>query len=221
MENNKIKEVNIQDINERKNENDVSNIPNKNLTLQYYKILFYSTKAELKLYEFFSIVSWVNHLELFLFVVGIVLFIIAKTKSAFAIINITHAIKSLIGYRIIKVVPCSHELIDKMEISVNELENDSFTDIMKRQVKLHFYDKIKTSSGIITIFFILAFINFFIDLVDFINSLSNLSKGKENLEKEIYEQKADRFNAYTRLLLSGSYLSNILIKCVIYPIYYG
>lgn len=168
----------------------------KNRTLQYYKFLFYSIKAEVKLFEFFNIVSWTNSIEIFLFVIGLILFICYDTKSAFAIINLLHVARSIFGILIVQAMPKSYEIMEKLEISSEEMESDNFNDIMRKQMRVHFFDKVKKSTTIITVYFSLTIVNMFIDIIDFFNSLANVNEDDEN----------KRLNAYSRLIISSIFL---------------
>jgi hypothetical protein len=174
----------------------------KNRTLQYYKFLFYSIKGEIKFFEFFNLISWNNHLELFLWVIGMIFFIINKSRSSFAILNTLHAIRGVIGYCIVTNMPKSYEVLDGMDISSQEMENENFGTIMRKQFKKLFFDKVKQYQTLIVIYLILGFINIFIDIIDFIVALINL----EN------EEEPARVLAYSRLIISLLYISKIIYK---------
>lgn len=176
----------------------------KNRTLQYYKFLFYSIKGEIKLYEFFTLVSWTNHIELVLFVIGLIIFFALDKKSPFAIIDILHAARGIIGYCFINSMPTSYQILDKMELTSEEIENETFNDLMRKQMKIQFFDKVKNNSTMIITYFSITIVNVFIDTVDFLIALSNLNN----------ESDVQKLVAYHRLIISALYLSKYPIKII-------
>lgn len=169
----------------------------KNKKMQYYKFLFYSIKAEIKIYEFITMISWTNHIEILVFLAGLLLFFELDEKSGFAIVNVLHLARGICGHIMLCAIPKSHEIMNKIELSSEEMEEESFNNIIRKQFKKHLFDKLKANQTYITVFFGLTIINLFIDVIDFIVALSDIGGTNSGY----------RIRGYSRIIISVVWLS--------------
>lgn len=184
--------------NNLKNENEVNNVEKKSSTLDYYKFLFYALKAEVKMYDFFQLLSWTNFIEIFLFIVGIAFFIpMNGARSAFSIINIIHVIRATLGYCILGNTPRSHQVIDQIVFTEEEIEKENFSDVMKKKLKTLFLNSFYENSTLFISYMFLTFACIIIGCVDFVIALSNLK----------HTDSDRQITAYSRLVISVCLLS--------------
>lgn len=176
-------------------------VEKKSATLDYYKFLFYALKAEVKLYDFFQLLSWTNFIEIFLFVVGIAFFIpMNGARSAFAIINLIHVIRAVIGYCLLSNTPKSHQVLDQIVFTEDEMERENFSDLMRKKLKVLFLDSFENNSTMFISYMFLTFACIIIGCVDFVIALANLKSVDGDRQ----------ITAYSRLVISVCLLSKNL-----------
>lgn len=161
----------------------------KNRTLQFYKFLFYSMKIEIIVNEFVDLVRFANQSEISLWILSLVLYTNSPKEysNAFIWIHFIHVIRGLIGFFIMLKLPRSYQIVEAMKnVSEKELETKLFNDIARSVVKKEVVEKVHGMKGSLIFYFILTFVNFMFDLIDFLYTLTHLDKvGLENNEKVI------------------------------------
>jgi hypothetical protein len=105
------------------------NLKNNREKLSFWTFLVYSTKAEIYICEFHNLLFWVSLLELFLYVIGVALFISSpKNFSEFWAFT-THAIRAILGLIVLRRLPNSSDVIEE----IKEFDNSTIEDV---QIKI-------------------------------------------------------------------------------------
>lgn len=161
----------------------------KNRTLQFYKFLFYSMKTEIKVHEFYDLVRFSNQTEISLWILSLVLYFNSPPNftNVFVWLHIIHIVRGIIGFIILIKLPRSYMVVEAMKnIPEKEMETKLFNDIARGIIKEIVIDPMQKMKGWLIVYFILTFINFVFDVIDFLFILSNIDKhGQENNTKII------------------------------------
>ena len=168
----------------------------ENKTVQYYKFLFYSMKTEIKLYELFTLISWTNLIEILTWAISMILFVKFDVKSPFAIINLTHLLRGIMGHYVLAAMPKSHQMVERLSITEEDMENKDFKDLMKKEFQLQIMNRITNMNSLIITYFALTFVNFFVDLIDFLISITRLN-----------DEDMFHYQGYSRLMISLVFIS--------------
>ena len=194
----KISDINDKITNYEENQNNSININNynnptikkKNRTLQYYKFLFYSMKTEIKVNDFLKLLRNTNTLELSLWSISVVLFANVpknfpilkegeknkkKYNGTFIWFHLFHIIHAFFGMYIGYKLPRSFQIMDSLQSLTREkLAKTLFNDLIREIL----YDKVvlvvKKHKIFVIIYFIVALINIFIDVIEFFYFLINI-----------------------------------------------
>ena len=165
-------------------------IAKKNRTLQFYKFLFYSLKTEIKVHDFLSLVRTTNASEIALWILSILLY--ANTpkdfpklkegeestsyKNIFIWFHLIHVLRAALGIFIVYKLPRSYQLVENVKtIPDTKLETTLFNDLIREQAVEIITNPIKARKTFIFIYFVLTFLNFIFDVIDFLVILCSLS----------------------------------------------
>jgi len=154
-------------------------VKKKNRTLQFFKILLYSLKMEVKNNEFLALVKTTSVAESILWFISIVLYLDSGSKYFIVWLQIIHLIRGVIGLYILDKVPMSYDLIENMNVDVKSLENKVYNDIVRDVIKEKALPKFKEIKLSLLTYFLLTIINFFIDIISFLYSLAHLGDTKK------------------------------------------
>lgn len=131
----------------------------------FFKFLLNVTKGEIIINDFISNLFWVSILELFLFIIGIVLY--ASSPSEFDLFwtFATHVLRAIIGFWLLNKLPRTHILVEEL----NEIENLGIIEI-ENEI-LHKMRRIMNESSCVKIllvfYFVFTIINIIIDNIVF------------------------------------------------------
>jgi hypothetical protein len=159
--------------------NNIQQPKKKNRTLQFYKFLFYSMKTEVKIHEFYDLIRFSNQSEISLWILSLVLYFNSPKdfENMFVWIHLLHLIRGVIGFIILLKMPRSYTVVESMKnTSENELETKLFNDIARNIAKKEVIEPMQKMRQWLLIYFILTFINFIFDVIDFLYVLSNIDK---------------------------------------------
>jgi hypothetical protein len=176
----------LQNININLNQpNELTNIKNKkNRTLQFYKLLFYSIKMEIKITEFINLICFANKSEISLWIVSIVLY--QKGYSAFVWPHVIHLIRGLMGFFIFFKFPKSGDIIDQMELNKQDIENCIFNDLTRKAINSRIVEPFIIMKPLLIIYMLLTVLNFCIDSLDFFYNLSKFDQKTEMYNGKVY-----------------------------------
>jgi len=156
----------------------------KNRTLQFYKFLLNSLKIEISLNEFMRLIKYSNQGEIVLWFISIILFYSGHREYPLVWLHLIHLIRGILG----------------------------LNDVMRDAVKEQIFPKIKDMKGYLLTYFSLTFVNFMIDVVDFLYIISNMNNEPDKASVTII------FFIIVFLYIGNySYLpiSNRLVLCVL------
>ena len=173
--------------------NEVNGLKQQNRTHQYYKVLFYSMKTELKLHDFIKLVRISNSGEIAIWIISLILY--ANTpkdfpklsegekstsyKNAFIWFHFIHVLRAVLGLFLIHTFPRSFEVINNLENnSDSKLEKTLFNDLIRETIFFNVTEKIKPKKIPVIIYLIMTVINFVFDMIDFLVILGSLSGAK-------------------------------------------
>ena len=159
----------------RNNELPSTNTIKKNRTIQFYKFLLTSLKIEISLNEFMKLVKYSNQWEIGLWIISIFIYYADGASYPIVWLHFLHLIRGICGVAISIKLPKSFELISLIEEDDKLMENKVFNDIIRDTVKKHFLPRIVDMKSFLLAYFALTFVNFMIDIVDFLYIISNLN----------------------------------------------
>ena len=161
----------------------------KNRTLQFYKFLFYSMKVEVKVHEFYDLVRFSNQSEISLWILSVILYFNSPKDftNVLVWVHILLLIRGLMGFLILLKLPRSYTVVEAMkDIPEKELETKLFNDLARDVVKREVVEKMEGIKCWLIVYFILTFINFIFDIIDFLYVLANVDrKGLSNNYKVV------------------------------------
>ena len=100
--------------------------------LQFFNFLMYATKGEIAIDEFQTNLFWTGATEAFVFLFAIILFITKPSKFWPLLFFITHLLRSICGFFILKYIPSSSKIINNLNkyenLPVNEIEKSIYSD---------------------------------------------------------------------------------------------
>lgn len=166
-----------------------SNLLAKNLKvnkekIEFWKFLMYSTKAEVHIHEFQSLVYWVSIMECFLFVVALALFISHPIMFAILWCFITHLVRAVLGFLLLSLMPTTHDVIE----NIKEFGDSSIGDI-ENQILLEYKKLLNSNEGkmkpVLIAYFIFTIIDIIIDNVIFFFLLQKWTNIEYNFQNII------------------------------------
>jgi hypothetical protein len=152
----------------------------KNRTLQFYKFLLNSLKMEISLNEFMKLIKYSNQAEIAIWAVSIILYYSGNTEYPLVWLHMLHLFRGILGIVIAVKLPRSYELVQLIDSDDKVMENKIYNDVMRDSVKEHIIPRIKDMKGYLLAYFAMTFVNFMIDVVDFLYIISNLNSTTNN-----------------------------------------
>jgi hypothetical protein len=176
------------------NENELQNVQieqnqpkQKNRTLQYYKILLYAMKIEIKLHEFIDLVRFSNQSEISLWILSVVLYFNSPQSFVNPMVwfHIIHVIRGLMGMFLMLKLPRSYNLVEAMKVDSYKMENMLFNDIVREVAKKEVLAKLQGMKCLLIAYFVLTFINFVIDVIDLFYCLAYIDKDDLTMNSQV------------------------------------
>lgn len=183
----------------------------KNRTLQFFKFLLYSLKLEVKNNEFLILLKTTSISEALLWFLSVLIYFDSGSKYFIVWLQILHLIKGTIGLYILNNLPMTYDIIENMNVDVKTLETKVYNDIVREVIKDKALPKLKELKCSLLSYFLLAIINFFIDVISLLFCLAHLGETKK---ADVYYLCFFSFSiVYIGILL--------FIKLSIYLMFYG
>jgi hypothetical protein len=159
----------------------------KNRTLQFYKFLHYAIKLEIKMCELIDVIRFSNQSEISIWIVSLVLYFNAPSsyQNTFVWLHIIHLVRGIIGMIVLLKLPKSYKVVEAMNVSDNEMETKIFNDIARDVIKKEVVDKLQGMRGLLICYFVLTFVNFVFDVIDFFYSLEKINDDTNSSTKAI------------------------------------
>lgn len=145
-------------------------------------------KLEIKNTEMINLIRSSNVSEIVLYIFSII--VVGGYNTVFIILHSLHFIRGILGLFVLFKMPQSYHVVQGMESEKNkeDMENKIFNDYARKIINVEVFEKAKPLKNLILAYLILTLLNVFIDLIDFLNSLS-----KFNSELEDYVEKITIF----------------------------
>ena len=109
------------------------NLQNNKEKLSFFGFLMYSTKVEIYICEFHSLLFWVSLLEIFLYLIGLLLFISSPHGFGEFWAFTTHLIRATLGLVLLKRLPNSSTVIEE----IKESEDYTVEDVQNRILQIY------------------------------------------------------------------------------------
>lgn len=102
-----------------------NNKKNNKEKIQFFDFLMYSAKSEISVTELQSLFYWIGITECFIFLVSFALFISYPRQFGWLLFFITHVVRAVVGFLLLKYMPKTATVIDQLK----NTENSSLSDI--------------------------------------------------------------------------------------------
>lgn len=158
------------------------------------KYLDIGIKLEILLYEIQSILFWMSFFEVCVTAVGLCLFMIYPSQMYFIFFHLGHLVRAFIGFKICKVMPKSHELIEKINLPPDQTLN--FTQIHDKVVEQarQILQEFMQDQSLVVNYFKVTVVCLVPDAIDCLIQLIRFGR------------KGDEFSDITMLLMSLAFL---------------
>ena len=157
-------------------------IKNNDKILQFFKFLLISLKIEIINIEFLLLIKKSSNTEIIICLISIINYINdnnGRFSFLFVCLKFFHIIRGIIGLFLLTRIPKTYNLIEKLNVDDNTLETKEYKEIVIDIIKSDVIPQIDNIKGTLFIYFFLTILNFFID---FIESLFYLSQISSNLQ---------------------------------------
>lgn len=134
--------------------------------ISFWKFLMYGTKAEIHINSIQSLLFWVSIMELFLFALGLALFISSPKTFDIFWAFITHVIRAILGFILLKRLPGTHLVIEELK----EYEDNTIEDVENNILQLYknmLSNNEKSIGRILLWYFIFTIIDIIMDNIVF------------------------------------------------------
>ena len=160
------------------------NLQNNKEKLSFFSFLMYSTKAEVYICEFYMLLFWVSLLEIFLYLIGLALFISSPHDFSEFWAFTTHLIRAILGLILLKRLPNSSTVIEE----VKEFEQSTVEDVQGRILET--FKNILTNNKhrlrpLIIAYFVFTIIDILIDNIIFFFLLDKWADNEYSLDNII------------------------------------
>lgn len=153
-------------------------------SVDYFNYLFYSMKFEIKTKEFFSIIEVAIFFEITLWVVSACIYYLNSNKSPYIWLHVLHILRSVFGIVLTVRLPKSLDFIHETEASSNIKYQPILHNFyhFKSHVVNYISEGISDNRGCLLFYCSITFLNFIIDVFDFIYNLTTYPNAVTNLE---------------------------------------
>lgn len=142
---------------------------NKQINLDkigFYKFLIYSTKAEIQINSFKDLLYWVSLLEIFLYIISILLFISSPSNFYIFWTFTTHAARGVIGMLLLFRIPDSHLSVENIDAF-----DSSSIESLQEQMASNYITLLQNNESrikpFLIVYFILTLVNIVVDIIVF------------------------------------------------------
>jgi hypothetical protein len=178
-------------------------------TINYYKFLLNSVKVEIKVLEFFNILRSCSSMEISLWILSICIFASIPTSDDEMLesqryviwFHLLHVLRAVIGIMLLYRLPKTYEFINLIEPDVQNANEKTYNDVMRDVATRDIIPLIQKNKCFLIVYGILTFVNFVIDIIDFVSTLANAS---ENTVE-------NSFISFAFMIISISYISKIMM----------
>jgi hypothetical protein len=132
-----------------------------------FKFILYSSKFEIKINSLVKLIYTTSLFEVFLWIVGFLLFMEAPGELYLIWVLVIHIAKGVLGLYLLNKMPKTYEIIENLSKS-NNLEENNLVDLISVQVKDTFVNRWNENKKILLLYLIATISSLFIDIIIFI-----------------------------------------------------
>jgi hypothetical protein len=149
---------------------------------QYYKILLNAMKIEIAINEFYSLVKFSNQAETLIWVISIALYFSGNKEYPLVYLNTIHVLRAILGFIVTFKLPKSFDIVKYIDSNPHLMELGNFNDIIRESVKQKVLPQLKSMKCLLITYFTLTFINFIVDIIDFLYVISYFNSQGPSLQ---------------------------------------
>jgi hypothetical protein len=132
-----------------------------------FKFILYSSKIEIKTNSLIKMIYTTSLFEIFLWIVGFLLFMEAPGDLYLIWVLIVHLGKGILGIVVLNRLPKTYEIIENLSKNPN-FEESKIMDMINTQIRETFIDKWNQNKRVFLFYLIATLVSLLIDIVIFI-----------------------------------------------------
>jgi hypothetical protein len=173
---NELNEIDIE-LNSKKDENKnmLSYIEEEYVPIQkntkLFKFILYSSKLEIKVNSLVKLIYTTSLLEIFLWIVGFLLFIEAPGEFYLIWVLAIHIAKGVLGLYLLNKMPKTYEIIENLS-KTNNLDESKLMDLIITQVRETFVNRWNQNKKIFLLYLISTLLSLLVDVIIFITQVA-------------------------------------------------
>lgn len=159
-------------------------------------------KLEIKTTEMINLIRFSNISEILLYILSIL--VVSSYNTMFVILHALHFIRGILGMFLLFKIPQSYHIVRAMESENNrdDMENKIFNDYARKIINIEIFEKSKPLKNLTIAYLVITLINIFIDITDFLNSLSKFNAD--------YEDNIEKITIFVSFIIATLYIGNYL-----------
>jgi hypothetical protein len=164
-----------------------------------FKFILYSSKIEIKANSLMKMIYTTSLFEIFLWIVGFLLFMESPGDLYLIWVLIVHLFKGILGLSVLNKIPKTYEIIENISKNPN-FDEDKIMDLITIQIRETFIDRWSQNKKIFLYYLITTLFSLLVDIIIFI------------VEVAIFGNR-NKFIMETSLLtITFVFIGNLLIK---------
>jgi hypothetical protein len=132
-----------------------------------FKFILYTSKVEIKSNSLIKLVYNTSLLEIFLWIVGFLMFMVIPSKLYLIWVLISHMFKGILGLILLSQIPKTYEILENIAKNPT-FEEDKIMDIIQTQIKETFLERWTINRRKLLLYLITTIFSLIVDLVIFI-----------------------------------------------------
>ena len=111
---------------------------------------------------------WGSTMEICMFLLGFILFCVVPGLMGFIWLHIFHVIRGILGYLLLKKLPRSHDIVEKLSVTDNHYSIEQMTNLLKDNISRIFMSYTEECKKLLLAYCLVTVAAFFFDLVEFL-----------------------------------------------------
>jgi hypothetical protein len=132
-----------------------------------FKFILYTSKVEIKSNSLIKLIYNTSLFEVFLWIVGFLMFMVAPGKLYLIWVLIGHLVKGILGLLLLSQIPKTYEIIENLAKNPN-FEEDKIMDLINTQIRETFLERWTQNRRKLLMYLIATIFSLLVDLVIFI-----------------------------------------------------
>jgi hypothetical protein len=171
---NELNEIDLEGLDDtKKNENkrmlsfDEDNYQPIQKNSRLFKFILYTSKIEIKSNSLMKLVYNTSLFEIFLWIIGFLMFMVVPGKLYLIWVLIGHLLKGILGLILLSHIPKTYEIIENLSKNPN-FEEDKIMDLIHTQIRETFLERWTANRRKLLLYLIATIVSLVIDLIIFI-----------------------------------------------------